>query len=43
VVLSQRPAALRGRVTGLLSGQLLPGVCVALVGPPGGAATDALG
>ena len=39
----QARAALRGTVTDSLSGQPLPGVSVALVGQPGGTATDALG
>ncbi len=41
--MAQRTAALRGTVTDSLSGQPLAGVSVALVGQPGGTATDALG
>jgi len=41
--LAQRPAALRGTVADSLSGQPLAGVQVALLGQPGGTATDALG
>lgn len=41
--LAQRPAALRGTVVDSLSGQPLVGVRVALLGQPGGTATDALG
>jgi len=40
---AQSTAALRGTVTDSLSGQPLVGVSVALVGQPGGTATDALG
>jgi hypothetical protein len=40
---AQRPAALRGTVADSLSGQPLAGVRVALLGQPGGTATDALG
>jgi len=43
VALAQRPAALRGVVADSLSGQPLAGVRVALLGQPGGTATDALG
>ncbi|MBO2033959.1 TonB-dependent receptor [Siccationidurans ginsengisoli] len=43
VARAQRPAALRGTVADSLSGQPLAGVRVALLGQPGGTATDALG
>jgi hypothetical protein len=42
-VSAQHLAALRGTVTDSLSGQPLAGVHVALLGQPGGTATDALG
>jgi hypothetical protein len=42
-VAAQGTAVLRGTVADSLSGQPLVGVSVALVGQPGGTATDALG
>ncbi|MGI4761581.1 MAG: TonB-dependent receptor [Janthinobacterium lividum] len=43
LALAQSSAALRGTVIDSLSGQPLTGVSVALLGQPGGTATDALG